>query len=143
MFRIRAEVEICAPAERLFAILTDLAAYPEWNPFTPRVESTLRPGDPVHLHVRLRGPRMAHRVEIVTANEPPHRLCWGMKMGARWLMAAERCQTLTPLDEGRTRYVNEDVFRGFLSPLVSWVFRAALQRGFDDVAMALKKRAEA
>jgi hypothetical protein len=143
MFRIRAEVEIRAPAERIFAILGDLAAYPDWNPFTPRVESTLRPGDPVHLYVRLRGPRLSHRIETVSANEPPRRLCWGMKMGARWLLAAERCQTLTPLDGERTHYVNEDVFRGCLAPLVSRLYGSALQRGFDDVALALKKRAEA
>jgi hypothetical protein len=143
MFTIRAEVEIHAPAERIFAILTDLAAYPEWNPFTPRVESTLEPGDPVHLYVRLRGKGLSHRVETVSANDPPRRLCWGMKLGARWLLAAERCQTLTVLGEGRTRFVNQDVFHGALSPLVSWLFRSALERGFEDVALALKKRAEA
>lgn len=143
MFTIRAEVEIDAPAERIFAILTDLDAYSEWNPFTPRVESTLRPGDPVHLHVRLRGRGLSHRVEIVSANESPRRLCWGMQMGAPWLLAAERCQTLTALDGARTRYVNEDVFRGALAPLVSWLFGSAVRRGFEDVALALKKRAEA
>ena len=35
---VRAEIEIDAPAERIFDILTDLPAYSEWNPFTPRVE---------------------------------------------------------------------------------------------------------
>ena len=42
MGTVRAEIEIDAPAERIFDILTDLPAYAEWNPFTPRVESTLR-----------------------------------------------------------------------------------------------------
>lgn len=143
MRRIRAEVEIEAPAERIFPILTDLAAYPEWNPFTPRVESSLRPGEPIHLHVRLRGPRLSHRVEQVSANEPPARLCWRMKLGASWLLAGERCQELTPLGPGRTRYRNEEIFRGCLAPLVSWLYGSILQRGFDDVALALKKRAEA
>jgi len=143
MWRLRAEVEIAAPAERIFAILGDLAAYPEWNPFTPRVESTLRPGDPIHLHVRLRGPRLSHRVEVVSANEPPRRLCWRMQLGARWLLAAERCQELTPLGGGRTHYRNEEVFRGCLAPLVSWLFGSTLRRGFEEVALALRKRAEA
>jgi len=143
MWRLRAEVEIAAPAERIFAILGDLAAYPEWNPFTPRVESTLRPGDPIHLHVRLRGPRLSHRVEVVSANEPPRRLCWRMQLGASWLLAAERCQELTPLGGGRTHYRNEEVFRGCLAPLVSWLFGSTLRRGFEEVALALRKRAEA
>jgi len=39
---VRAEIEIDAPAERIFDTLTDLGAYPEWNPFTVGVESMLR-----------------------------------------------------------------------------------------------------
>ncbi len=138
---VRAEIEIAAPVERVREILGDLSAYPEWNPFTPRVESSLRVGDPVHLHVRLVGERLTHRVEYVTAVEP-RKLCWSMKMGGRFLLAAERCQVLTPLEDGRTRYVTEDRFRGVLTPFVMLLLGAAMQRGFDDCAQALKKRAE-
>ena len=140
---VRAEIEIDAPAERIFDILTDLSAYPEWNPFTPRVESTLRRGDPVHLFVRLRGERISHRVEYVTRNERPSRLCWGTTIGAGFLLRAERCQNLTPIDERRTRFVNQDELRGWLAPLVMLAFGSAMQRGFESVATALKKRAEA
>jgi hypothetical protein len=139
---VRAEIEIDAPAERIFDILTDLLAYPEWNPFTRRVESTLRPGDPVHLFVRLRGESLSHRVETVTRNERPSRLCWGTTIGAGFLLRAERCQTLTRIDEHRTRFVNEDVLRGWLAPIVMLAFGRAMQRGFESVATALKKRAE-
>jgi hypothetical protein len=142
MASVRAEIEIDAPAPRVWRILTDLAAYSEWNPFTPRVESTLRVGDPVHLYVRLRGARLAHRIEIVSAAEEPRRLCWGMVLGASRLLAAERCQVLTPLGPGRTRYVTEDTIRGLLTPLVMRLFGPPMQRGFDDVARALKQRAE-
>jgi uncharacterized protein YndB with AHSA1/START domain len=140
---VRAEIEIDAPAERIFAILTDLPAYPEWNPFTVRAESTLRLGEPVHLYVRLRPGRLSHRVEYVTRHERPTHLCWGMSMGAGFLLEAERCQTLTPLDANRTRYVNEDVLTGWLAPLVMRAYGPAMQRGFEAVASALKKRAEA
>ncbi len=43
---------------------------------------------------------------------------------------------------GGTLYVNEDVLSGWLAPLAMWSFGRAMQRGFDDVALALKKRAE-
>jgi len=141
---IRAELDIDAPSERVFDVLTDLDAYPEWNPFTPRVESTLRLGDPVHLHVRLgKGARLSHRIEYVTAHERPHRLCWGADVGARFLVRADRCQTLTALEGDRTRYVCTDRITGWLTPLVIRFFGEAMQRGFEDGALALKKRAEA
>lgn len=139
---VRAEIEIDCGIEGVWEILRDLERYPEWNPFTPRVESSLQMGDPVHLYVRLRREKLSHRVEYVTAAEP-YRLCWGMKMGANVLLKAERCQILTAIDEHRTRYVSEDHFSGLLTPFVMGLFGGSMQRGFADCASALKKRAEA
>ena len=102
-----------AGAKRIFDILADLKSYSEWNPFTPRVESTLRPGDPVHLYVRLRGQRLSHRVEYVSRNERASLLCWVTTIGAGFLLRAERCQVLTPIDARRTRFVNQDEIRGW------------------------------
>ena len=139
---VRAEIEIDASREQVFDILADLEAYPEWNPFTPRVESTLEPGAPVHLFVRLRTAKLRHQVEYVTANERPSQLCWGADIGARFLVRADRCQRLTALGERRTRYVCTDEIQGWLAPLVMGLFGEAMQRGFEDCAQALKKRAE-
>jgi len=138
---VRAEIEIDRGVDYVWEILRDLERYPEWNPFTPRAESNLDVGDPVHLDVRLRGSKLSKRVEIVSAAEP-HRLCWGMTMGAPFLLSAERCQVLTAIDEHRTRYVTEDRISGLLSPLVIGLFGGAMERGFADCASALKKRAE-
>jgi hypothetical protein len=138
---VRAEIEIDAPIERVWEILKDVDRYGDWNPFTPRVETTLRIGDPIHLHVRLIGKRLMHRVEYITRNQP-YALGWEMKMGARFLLHAERVQTLTAIDEHRTRYVTEDCFTGWLRPLVLALFGRAMQRGFADCALGLKKAAE-
>jgi hypothetical protein len=138
---VRAEIEIDRNVESVWEILRDLDAYAEWNPFTPRVESTLRVGDPVHLSVRLRGTKLSQRVEYVSAAEP-YRLCWGMTMGAGFVLKAERSQVLTAIDEERTRYVTEDHFSGLLTPLVIALFGGPMERGFADCARALKKRAE-
>ena len=37
MKELRSEIEIEAPTERVWGVLTDFAAYPEWNPFIRRV----------------------------------------------------------------------------------------------------------
>jgi uncharacterized protein YndB with AHSA1/START domain len=138
---VRAEIEVDAPIERVWQILTDFERYRAWNPFTPRVETSLRIGDPIHLHVRLRGKRLMHRVETITRNQP-YTLGWQMKMGARFLLRAERIQTLTPIDAHRTHYVTEDRFRGWLAPLVLALYGGAMERGFGDCALGLKKAAE-
>jgi hypothetical protein len=38
------DIEIDAPAERVWGFLADLAAYPAWNPFIRRVTGALEPG---------------------------------------------------------------------------------------------------
>ena len=37
MKELRCKIEIEPPAERVSQVLTDFAAYPEWNPFIRRV----------------------------------------------------------------------------------------------------------
>ena len=140
---ISAEIDIDAPVDRVWDILVDLASYPAWNPFTTHVESTLRVGDPARLTVQMRPDKEIVQVETVSAFEPGHKLCWGMKLLGRRILAANRCQVVTALDRGRTRYYTEDAFRGALVPLVHRLYGADIQRGFTGIARALKARAEA
>ncbi len=138
---VRAETEIEAPIDRVWRILRDFDRYAEWNPFTPRVETSLRVGEPVHLDVRLVGPRLLRRMETVTRNEP-FTLGWEMKMGSRGLLHAERVQVLTPRGATRTHYLTEDVFSGLLRPVVLGLLGRAMERGFNDCAEGLKAAAE-
>lgn len=140
---VRAEIEIDATPETVFDILTDLDQYPDWNPFTPQIESTLEIGAPVRMQVRLsHSGKLSQQIEFVTANERPTRLCWGANLPWRFLIRADRCQTLVSIGESRTRYICTDAISGWLTPLVIRFFGPAMQRGFEDCALALKKRAE-
>jgi hypothetical protein len=138
---VRAEIEIDAPIDRVWQMLVDLERYGEWNPFTPVAKSSLKLGDPVELQVRLVGDRLMKRVEYITRNEP-YTLGWEMQMGPRFLLHAERCQVLTPLEGNRTHYSSEDCFTGWLAPIVTGLFGASMERGFGDCGRALKKCAE-
>jgi uncharacterized protein YndB with AHSA1/START domain len=48
---IGAEIDIEADAAKVWAILTDLASYPDWNPFIPSATGQLEPG--ARLRVRI------------------------------------------------------------------------------------------
>ena len=139
----RAEVEIDASPERVWEVLVDLERYPEWNPFTIAVRSSLVEGEPVDLTVRMSrlGITIEQR-EHIREVRPARRLRWGMKLGAPWLISGERDQRLEPLEPGRTRYVTEDVIAGVLSPLVFLLFAGSLEEGFREMARALAAEAE-
>ena len=138
----RGEAWIDAPPEAVWAVLVDLDAYPSWNPFTPRVRSTLEVGDPVELTVRLPPWGTRRQVERIRRREAPWALDWGSDFllgGA--LVRALRTQRLEPVDGG-TRYVTEDVIEGPLAPLVGLLFGRALERGFGAVPGALRREVE-
>ena len=135
-------VEIEAPAARVWDILVDFERYGEWNPFTTRVEAGLEIGSPVMLHVRL-GRLKRRQPERIEAVEPPHLLAWGTTMGHPVLLSALREQRVEPLSETRCRYLTTDATSGLLTPLVALLFGRLIRQGFNDMAAALKARAEA
>lgn len=134
-------IEIAAPAEGVWEILTDVERYGEWNPFTSKAETNLEIGSGVELYVRL-GPLKLWQSERVEAVDPPSLLAWSTEMGAPWLLSARREQRLEALSESSCRYVSTDAFNGLLTPLVVLLFGALIRRGFNAMAVALKERAE-
>ncbi len=139
----RTELEIAAPLEVVWAVLVDIALYPEWNPFMPRIDGVLEPGAHIHLHVALdpgRPPRRdPERVDAVVANQE---LVWTSLLLPSWLLRTQRTQRVTALANGRTRYTSVEQMGGPLSPLVWLVAHAKVQRGFEATAQALRQRAE-
>ena len=44
MYQIETEIEIAASPERIWSILMDFSAYPEWNPFIRSLSGDVTPG---------------------------------------------------------------------------------------------------
>lgn len=143
MTDIGSTIDIEAPRARVWSILVDLARYPEWNPFTPRVEASLQIGDPVILHVQMKpGEPTLRQPEVMTSYVEGEELGWGTTMMHRVVLHANRTQRLVDLGRDRTRYESIDRFEGAMVPLVMALYRQHVQRGFDETARALKSRAE-
>ena len=48
---IRTAIEIDAPKEDVYAVLADLDAYPDWNPYHRKIEGEFREGSHLTIHV--------------------------------------------------------------------------------------------
>ena len=138
---LTSSIDIEAPLDRVWAILADLAAYPEWNPFTTRVEGTLAVGEKLRLQVILGG-KPQERTHIVSRVEPNVALCWTIRTKQPWLIRGERCKTLEALPGGRTRYKNDEHVQGLLSTPIAWGYGPQVQEGLDATGRALQARAE-
>ena len=146
---VGAVTEIDAPVERVWAVLRDVARYPEWNPFTVSVETDFALGSPVDMRVCLRGrrrkdgtPRTMHQVEYITSYIEGSRVSWGVNVGPGWFITADRWQQLTDLGGGRTRYETVDEFTGLGVGFMLLLMEKHMKRGFTEVAAALKARCE-
>jgi uncharacterized protein YndB with AHSA1/START domain len=138
------EVDIDAPASLVWEVLTDLARYPQWNPFCPRIESTLKLGEPVHMHISVPGTSQTQPVnETLVACEPERLLSWEMRPTAENKDAARRDQYIEALGGDRCRYVTTDIFLGVNADEIMRNHGGWVKAGFDAMALALKARAEA
>jgi len=136
---VRVETIIPAPRQAVWDVLVDFARYPEWNPFTIRVETAGRIGDSVRMDVNLGGWRLKMR-ERLRVFEPPHRIGWGLHLLGGRLLDCTRVQELESIGERETRYICQESFRGLSVPLFFGAFRQAMQDGFEANAKALARR---
>ncbi len=136
-------VEIDAPAAFVWDVLVDYPSYPEWNPYTIAVETTLEIGDRIDL--TLPNPdgsegTMLNR-EFIRVVDPPHHLRYDTGEEYPGLLGM-RDQYVTELGPDRCSYHTTDTLSGELADLVMETNGAWIKAGFDLVANALKVRSE-
>ena len=142
MKELRSQIEIEAPAARVWQVLTDFAAYPEWNPFIRRVNG--RPEVDEQLVVRMRpsGTKgMTFRPTVLKA-EPNRQLRWLGHLLMPGLFDGEHVFEIEELDEDRVLFTQREIFRGLLVPLLARSLDRDTQRGFEEMNRALRERAE-
>ncbi len=139
---IHTTIDIDAPPERVWAALSDFAAYPDWNPLTVKVEGELVVDAVVKLHVDLGGDLLV-RKHVISRVDPHQALCWIVRTRKPWLMRGERCQRIEDLGDGRSRFTNEEGVFGLTSYIVALTHKGRIRAGLEAMSQALKERAEA
>ena len=142
MRQIRAEIEINASAERVWHIITDFAAFPQWNPFIRQISGELKVGGKLDVYLQPSGQRGMRFRPVVLAVEPSRELRW---LGRVWsipkLFDGEHSLTIERLDANRVRFIQQEVFRGILVELLGGTLSGA-ERSFGEMNEALKTLVE-
>lgn len=136
-------VEIAAPAAFVWDVLVDYPRYPEWNPYTIAVETSLEIGAPID--ITLPDPDGSDGTilnrEFIRVVEPPHHVRYDTGDEYPGLLGA-RDQYVTELGPDRCSYYTTDTLTGELADLVMETNGDWIKTGFDSVAHALKARTE-
>jgi hypothetical protein len=138
---LRREIEIDAPPERVWAVVTDFASYPEWNPFIRRISGELHVGAKLEVQIEPPGGRPVTFKPTVRAVEVSRELRWLGRLLLPGIFDGEHSLRIEPLDDGRSRFVQSERFTGLLVGLVKGTL-AKTETGFEQMNTALKARVE-
>jgi hypothetical protein len=139
--QLRTELEIAAPPERVWSVLTDFSAYHEWNPFITAIRGDVRVGE--RLRVTLNPPESdeASFSPRVLVFDPPHELRWRGHLLFKGLFDGEHFFQCKETANGGTRFVHGEDFGGLLLKFAMNRLKN-VARGFVYMNEALKKRVE-
>jgi hypothetical protein len=139
---LRTRIEIEAPAERVWQVLTDFAAYPEWNPFMRRAKGGPEVEERLVVRMQPSGTRGFAFRPTVVETKPNRRLRWLGHLIVPGLFDGEHIFEIEELDRDPVLFVHREVFRGLLAPLLARSLNRDTPRGFEEMNRALRDRAE-
>lgn len=138
---VESVIDIDAPPEAVWRVLTDFASYRDWNPFIVDASADLRVGGLVRLSVHSPLPlRFRARITIFDA---PRQLRWIGDFVAPWFGAGEHVFVVAPRGPGKSSFLQREVFSGLIPRLLRPVLVAGARRGFRRMNRALAQAVRA
>src|SRR6476619_1479216 len=139
--RIETDIEINAPVSRVWALLTDFAPMPSWNPFIKSISGNLAQGARLAVHIVPPGSSGMHFEPTVLSVRPEHELRWLGHLLVPGIFDGEHYFLLEPIGEKQTRLTHGEKFSGLLVGLLGSTL-APTSAGFKAMNTALKQQAE-
>jgi hypothetical protein len=138
MLSYETSTTIAASPEVIWAVLTNAPGSSRWDSGIERIDGTIAPGEKVKLLTEVQ-PGRSYPVKVGDV-EPARHMTWtgGMPLG---LFKGVRSFTLTPAEDGATRFEMREDFGGPLLPLIGRSM-PDLGPSFERFAKGLKAEAE-
>ena len=139
---LETSIDIDAAPETVWAVLSDLRAYPGWNPFIREARGELAAGERLDVKMQPEGGRPMRFRPTVLSAEPGRELRWRGRLVAPGVFDGEHRFVIQPTPRG-SRLLHEERFSGALVPLLAKGLRTRTLPAFRRMNEALKERAEA
>ena len=138
MAHFETTIDIAAPPERVWEVMSDLERWPEWTQSMSRVERLNDRPAGVGSRVRVKQPRLAAAVFDITSWNPPRGFDW---VARNPLVTAVARHDIAP-SAGGSRVTLSVTFSGPLGGVIAWVYGSLTQRYVQMEAEGLRRRAE-
>lgn len=141
MKAVQVVTDIAAPVETVWAELSSVDKYADWNPFITVFHGELAEGNRVEVRIEPPGGRAMTFKPTITVLAERRQLQWLGRLNLPGVFDGRHSFLVEPLEGGRTRLTQAEEFSGVLVPLA----RALLEKtraGFEAMNEALRLRAE-
>src|ERR671916_299165 len=138
--RFEKSIDVNAPQQRVWDVLSDLEAWPRRIDTVETVERLTPAPLAKGSRVRLKQPRLPEGVWEVTVWDAPSYFEWIQKTGGVTSVAGHRVDAL---GDGRARLTLTLDMRGFLIPVIALFYKGLTNRYMNLEADGMKRAAEA
>lgn len=136
-YRLSVATPIDASAEEVWAVLTDTASYPDWNPFIVESTGDLTPGGTITITtVDVNGESMSFNPRLL-AVDPERELRWIGTVGVRGFFDGEHSFRIEPGPGDGVTLVQEEWFSGVAVPPMINSVRSSTEPMFEQMNLAL------
>ena len=135
------EIEIQAPPDTVWAVLTDFSAYPDWNPIEIEMRGEAVVGTRLHHTSKLPGRKPMRFSPTIVAADPGRVLAWQGRIAVPHLFDVHHRFELSPATTDGTRLRQSETFSGLLVPFLAKTLRQT-EEAFEIANQAIKSRAE-
>lgn len=132
-------IDIQAPPQRVWEIMSDVERWHEWTPSITSIERLDRGSFQVGSRARVRQPKLRPAVWQVTELEKDRSFTWVTRSPGIRVTGRHEVEPFA----GGSRATLSVEFSGLLAPLVAWLTRGLNQRYLGMEANGLKSRSEA
>lgn len=142
MREIKTEIDISAPAEKVWDILMDINNWQQWNPIINQASGIAAAGSKLTITMKGKEGKNGPKYMPVIINfDAPNLFQWRAKMMAGFLFTNDKIFELKEIDSG-TQLIHKEAFGGILVPMFWGNLQQHVPAMLDAMNEALKKSVE-
>lgn len=142
MEEIETAIEINAPADKVWKVLTDLSQFQQWNPFIRQIGEEVREGARLKVFIQPPGKKGMTFKPKVTRVISGREFRWLGHLLVPGLFDGEHIFEISPISENCVRFVQRERFSGILLRLLWHSLDTSTRQGFNEMNAAIKEKAE-
>jgi len=140
-YDLHSSIQIDAPPSAVWAVLTDLDRYDEWNPFVSSSQGTVAVGEKLTNRMQQPGGKAITLRPKMTVAETDRVFEWLGRVGFPGVFDARHRFEIEPTATG-SHFTQSEAFKGVLVRLMKKSLDTKTMEGFEAMNSALKARAE-